>query len=257
MENPLELLLVKFPEIEIMYSTSLYQLVREGGNGRVTGVIATNSEGDYLGIDAAKGVILCTGGYCGDQEMLEELNPEVASSITQNVGTPNNTGDGIKAAVWAGAAKDATPNAMIFDRGAVLPGETGGAPYSMLAWGPGFVFGSQPFLIVNTRGERFVNESIPYDYKAHAAWNQPGKVWIELWDSSWREDVERFHTIGCSRIVDAGNGAANGIFNAEGHQAYIESMLEEGACVEADSIEELAEAMGLPAETLAKNSRAL
>ena len=37
--------------------------------------------------------------------------------------SPTNTGDGIKAALWVGAAMDPTHAMMVFDRGVVLPGK--------------------------------------------------------------------------------------------------------------------------------------
>ena len=38
--------------------------------------------------------------------------------------------------------------------------------------------GSQPFLQVNAKGERFANESLPYDYDLHQAACQPGTVMV-------------------------------------------------------------------------------
>lgn len=241
-----------FPQVQLMYQTPMKYLIREeGDSGRVTGVVA-ESEAGPIEITANKGVILCTGGYCGNQEMLEEINPEAADGIVQMLGMPQNTGDGIRAGVWAGAAKDPWPTAMIFDRGVTLPGETGGTPYSSIGYGPGFVFGSQPFLIVNRKGERFVNESLPYDYKTHAAWQQDGKVWIEIWDANWKGDVNRFNTIGCSRIAPAGNDALGGIFPIPAHEEYMAKMEEAGALVRADSIGELAQKIGIPEATLSE-----
>ncbi len=36
-----------------------------------------------------------------------------------------------------------------------------------------FWFGEQPFLKINLLGKRFCNESGPYDYMLHSAWQQP------------------------------------------------------------------------------------
>ncbi|MFR3092789.1 MAG: hypothetical protein ACLTMP_14555 [Eggerthella lenta] len=54
--------------------------------------------------------------------------------------------------------------------------------------------GTQPFLKVNLRGERFALESADYDYLPHAAAQQPGGVYISVWDGNFGDDVQRFHT---------------------------------------------------------------
>lgn len=40
-----------------------------------------------------------------------------------------------------------------------------------------------------------------YDYAWDAALMEPGKVWWQVSDNNWKEDVSRFHTTICSRIV--------------------------------------------------------
>jgi len=247
--NYLSLLLSKFPQINTLFETSLHSLIRE--NDRVSGAIVEDYMGNFIRINAKKGVILCAGGYCGNMEMLMERDPEMASGITQNVGHMPNVGEGICAGLMVGAAMDAHPSYMIFDRGGVMPGMSGGKPEESVSWGPGYVFGSQPFMMVNKEGKRFVNESLPYDFKAHAAWQQPGDVWVQIWDSNWKEDVKRFNTVGCSRIEPSGCGAAvDGIFGYGATENYLNSMMECGALIKADTLEELAEGLMLPAETL-------
>ena len=108
-------------------------------------------------------------------------------------------------ALWAGAVKDITSATMIFDRGLVAPGTTAGYTEESVKAGnpqwPGngqFNPGTQPFLKVNLRGERFALESADYDYLPHAAAQQPGGVYISVWDGNFGDDVQRFHTLGCS-----------------------------------------------------------
>ncbi len=189
--------------VSIDFNTSLVKLEKTGN--KVTGVIAQNTEtGKYIRINAAKGVLIATGGYPFNPQMMEALDPVGTAVVTSNVAWPTDTGDGIKAGVWAGAAmqKEAAP--MLFDRGIVAPGINAG--YMTTSTGdkvfPGtegqFNLGTQPFLKVNRRGERFTNESGTYDQMSYSAFNQPGGVYASIFDSSMPEDVKRFHTIGCS-----------------------------------------------------------
>ena len=138
---------------------------------------------------------------------------------------------------------------MLFDRGIVAPGVDGGYVDSENAFGgkafPGKIKqynpGTQPFLKVNRNGERFANESCPYNDIVYAAAHQPGRVYAQICDANILEDVKRFHTIGCSaQTRNAG-------------EDYIKKQMEnaetEGCFFKADTIEELADKLGLPKET--------
>ncbi len=228
--------------VDIRYETPLMQLDREK-NGRVTGAIAQNTKGEYIRFKASKGVILCTGGYARDAKMVEELCPE-ALATSLSVCPPTNTGDGIKAALWAGAAMDPVHAMMVFDRGLVIEGKKVGPP-----WEGGYLqLGSQPFLRVNLRGERFVNEDLPYDYAWDAALMEPGKVWWEVWDGKWKEDVARFHTTVCARIIPDPEAPPRGGLALQ--EIEINKLVKMGLVKKADTIEGLAQQMKVPAENL-------
>ena len=109
---------------EISYKHELVKLVTED-SGKVTGAIFKTDNG-YTQINAKKGVLLTTGGYSANPAMLSSLSPITTASVTALGYNQNNTGDGIKAALWAGAVKDITSATMIFDRGLVAPGTTAG-----------------------------------------------------------------------------------------------------------------------------------
>ena len=87
----------------------------------------------------------------------------------------------------------------MFDRACVKPDEVGGYGNGSGGW---FWMGSQPFLKVNLKGERFMSESVPYDYVLQAALSQPDHTWCTVWDSNLVEDIYRFKTQGCSRYFE-------------------------------------------------------
>lgn len=232
----------------IAFGCTLAKLVREEG-GRVTGAMFETADG-YLRVDARKGILLATGGYAANREMLEALSPAVLESCTGTDGVPSCTGDGIKAGMWAGARMDAESAPMIFDRGAVLPGVDCGfsgegkdADFPSVC--PENVLGSLPFLKVNRRGKRFFNESAPYDWCANASANQPGGVWCSVFDGGAAADAARFQVVGCAKIASqlvqsVPPEDAVGVFPG-GAQ-----LLEQGAFFKADTLEELAELLELP-----------
>ena len=238
---------------EISYKHELVKLVTDD-SGRVTGAIF-KTDGGYTQINARKGVLLATGGYSANPAMLSALSPITTASVTALGYNQNNTGDGIKAALWAGAVKDITSATMIFDRGLVAPGTTAGYTQESIEAGnpqwPGngqFNPGTQPFLKVNLRGERFTLESADYDYLPHAAAQQPGGVYVSVWDGKFGDDVQRFHTLGCSA------GTRNGVLafkNEDGSydlDGYFEKELADGRLQKADTLEELADKLGFDAE---------
>ena len=180
---------------DIRYSTPAVQLVRPDNTGRVTGVIAQNADGEYLQFNATKGVIVCTGGYAQDIEMLQAYCPRALYAALDQPMTQGVTGDGIKMGMWIGAGIDDLPHApMNFDVG--LPTDGVGYPWTGDRGMEGFSILRQAWLRVNLYGERFVNEDQPYQYNLNAVAQQPGKMWWGVWDSNWREHVKAMHTTG-------------------------------------------------------------
>ena len=232
----------------IDFKTSLAKLEKDA-DGRVTGIIAQSTEDDhFIRYNANKGVLLACGGFPGNPYMMEQLDPLGTSVTTACSYSPSDKGYGIRAAVWAGANLDKEAAPMLFDRGIVAPGVDAGYVESENSFGgkafPGEIKqynpGTQPFLKVNRNGERFANESSPYNDIVYAAAHQPGRVYAQICDANILEDVKRFHTIGCSaQTRNAG---------AEYIQKQMDSAEEKGCFFKADTIEELADKLGFTGE---------
>ncbi len=124
--------------VEIFYNTEAKQLV--GDAAGVTGVIAEGPDG-IVQFNASKGVILATGDYQNDDDMMAYYLPDLANLGRKQM---NKTGDGHKMAVWAGGAiEDITHTKMLHD--------FDGGPGSMA---------DMPFLAVKTDGTRFCDETL-------------------------------------------------------------------------------------------------
>lgn len=233
--------------VEIRYETPMVRLVHEEG-GPVTGVVAQNPDGDYIQVNARKGVLLATGGYATNDDMLKALVPGPLHQCVKKEVTPSQMGDGIKAALWAGAAMDEDGTIMSFERGLVPfgPEFDGPDPDSPIWW-----VGSQPFLRVTLKGERFSDESTPYDFSNYAIRNRHGNTWAQIFDANWEDQVAQFRTVGCSRIVDPGTmpGWTPSIPMAA-NEGMLASYVEGGLIQQADTIAELAEKCGMDPEVL-------
>lgn len=234
---------------QIAYKHELAKLVTDE-TGKVTGAIFKTDNG-YTQINAKKGVLLTTGGYSANPAMLSALSPITTASVTALGYNQNNDGMGIKAALWAGAVKDITSATMIFDRGLVAPGTTAGYTQESIEAGkPQFPSngqfnpGTQPFLKVNLKGKRFALESADYDYLPHAAAQQPGGVYISVWDGNFGEDVQRFHTLGCSAGTRMGVQRVKREDGTYDLEKYFEKELADGRLQMADTLEGLADKLG-------------
>ena len=241
-----ELLLQYIQELgyDVDFKTSLAKL-EKNSEGRITGIIAQSTEDDhFIRYNANKGVLLACGGFPGNPYMMEQLDPLGTSVTTACSYSPADKGYGIRAAVWAGANLDKEAAPMLFDRGVVAPGVDGGYVDSDTAFGgkafPGKIRqynpGTQPFLKVNRNGERFANESCPYNDIVYAAAHQPGRVYAQICDANILEDAKRFHTIGCS--AQTRNGGEKYI------QGKMDEAIEAGALFKCDTLDDLADKMG-------------
>ena len=152
---------VAYPNMELRFSTPGVQLVAEGG--RVTGVIAKDAQG-YFKVEAAKGVILATGGYDCNPEMMEAwTRPE--DYVTSSWWNPGwgTTGDGHMMGLAIGAQMDPVPQPVMNFRW--------GNPDSFMdarTWNA-IYFG----ILVNGRSERFVREDLPFQSVSNAQNAQP------------------------------------------------------------------------------------
>ena len=151
---------------EFHYNTKMVKL--EKGKGRITGLIAQNGDGQYVRYVTTKGVVIATGGYCRNYEMLEALQPWNLRVLGGNKSMPGAMGDGIKACLWVGAKMDETHSMAQFDRSALRPDQEPGIEAMKKSDMGTFWPGSQPWLKVNADGERFFNESGTYEGILHA-----------------------------------------------------------------------------------------
>lgn len=231
----------------IKFNHELILLEKDDSGAVVAGIF--NTEDGLIRINAAKGILLATGGYGANPLMVQALNPITPEATTMNTAMPNCTGDGIRIGLHAGASMDTAPATMIFDRGITSAGvnagyigtgseaafpESGGAT-------DGMVVGSLALMKVNRHGKRFMNESAPYDWCAFAATKQPGGVWAAVFDSSLATEAASLNATGCAKT-------AVSLLSMGPVEKVFEQHIQSGKLVVADSIGELAGKLGLPTD---------
>jgi fumarate reductase flavoprotein subunit len=226
-------------------SNKIYRSVRaeqleKDENGRVVSFIAKSEEdGKYRRYIGKKGVIIAAGDIEGDPEMLEAFCP-LALKPTNARYWPkgNNTGDGHKMAYWAGAALD-NPSWALSMHGR-RDEET--SYYSFY------------FLFVNSRGKRFMNEDTWTQAKSMRVLTQPGgDIAYTIMDAKWLEEFgERFEITGGQGVMPLNIANWGDKWSPDcGLKQSVEQMIDKGKCAwKADTLEELSEKMGVPADSL-------
>ncbi|GAA2687839.1 3-oxosteroid 1-dehydrogenase [Actinoplanes palleronii] len=152
--------------------------LQQDATGRITGVVVTR-DGVATVITATRGVLVATGGFERNLAMRLTYQRQPIG-VDWTVGARENTGDGIRAGLGAGAATDFLDDSW-WGPAIPLPGE----PYFCLA--ERTLPGS---LIVNSAGKRFVNEAAPYSDVVHVMYDKNGVVpdipsWL-IFDQNYR-----------------------------------------------------------------------
>ncbi len=135
--------------IDVHYATPARSLVQEGAERAVTGVLAETAEGDTLRVRARRGVVLATGGFEANADMVRDY---LRFPQTLTWGSPYNTGDGHKMAQKAGADLWHMDNMMSIE-GFAVPGYRSGF-FARFSFRKGFIF-------VDADGRRCVDEQPP------------------------------------------------------------------------------------------------
>lgn len=235
--------------VEWKLSTALVKLLQDD-SGKVTGIIAQDqNDKHYIQINASKGVIMCTGGYATNTDMMKALQPQTLEmKINCPIGSTAD-GSGIKAMMWAGADLDPTHASMMFNRASCLPTETAGYQTT----GKWYWFGEQPFLKVNLKGKRFCNESGPYEFMLHSMYMQPQHTYCDIFDANAKQYAEQFDEVGCCRLFPFPNGAPSNMGIDYVWDQLMTDFIDEGYLQQADTLEELAEKLNIPADTFVES----
>lgn len=223
-------------EVSPFYGYFAEKLIKE--DGRITGVYARNSEtGKYLKATATKGVILASGDYGSNSDLLDYYCPEVnengVNSMWMNMdveGNPTNTGDGLKLGAWAGVKIQQSHAPMIHHMGGAM--------------------GITPFLLLNINGDRFTNEDVPGQQLENQIELTPQHTAYQIFDAGWPEQVEYMpagHGVVC--YYDESKPKNNETDRAYKCRQDVEDAVEAGRLITADTIEELLDQLDIDKES--------
>jgi fumarate reductase flavoprotein subunit len=203
--------------------------------GRVKGVRAEGEEGE-IEIEA-KSVIIATGGYASNKELLKRYCPEHMEMVEES-GVPGMDGDGLIMAMELGADTVGLGNLHM----------VGPAPFPH-SWTIEAVAGEPYCIWVNKKGERFIDETITFNvFEAiNAILRQKGRICFAIIDNNMKEDIAEHGFIrGCGELfVPRGK-------KMEGLDKELSKHIEKGGAFKSESLEEISEWIGAPRDALRK-----
>lgn len=213
------------------------QLVRDDdGQGRVSAVIARDLKDDGLiKFAGKKAIVLATGDFSADKEMMAKYCPSMLGLIADDAGEDYDIGlytkglykgDGHKMGLWVGAAwQRNVPN----------------CPMVNVAQGTGaHAFCGHCGLLLNVRGERFSNELALHSFSGRAILNQPEGKAYAIWGTNYAEENGPWYIDGL--CTDAPLTASEML-------ASWDVDADDGYFLKCDTLEEMVDALGLPADT--------
>lgn len=216
--------LLKYAEkegAEFLYDTAVVGLIlKDEVTKEVTGVVA-ETDGILLYFKARRGVVLATASIDHNLELAKDLSPQHYEDVKRHLcwSVQTDRGDGIQMGMAIGAAVTGFGGTIDFDA------RTGNGTDDRLP--------TIPSIFVNGQGLRFVNEDATYAYGFRAIFNEEKKLGKPTYQIFGQDSIT----------------APASPWNEESLAKDVES----GLVKKADSLEELAGLLGLPAENLVKS----
>lgn len=216
---------------EFFYSTPAVQLITD--NESVVGVVGKTNEGNYIRFNAAKAVILATGDYQNNDTMVEKYSPDLVNFARKQI---NKTGDGHIMSMMIGAQMCGVNHSHQMHDGDTGP------------------MRNEPFLAVDLQGERFMNEEI-----GMSNWNMglrnnpyPAGEFCHIFDSNYQDYVEEWGGKPASEKEILAHVPGSGVSAEEGglSDGRMDGLI---ATYQADTLEELAKKLDIPASALTKS----
>lgn len=186
-------------------------------DGSVSGCVAERADGSTITVNA-KTVIIATGGYAASSDLVYKYsNGTITTKLTSCAAT--STGDGLALAEQAGGSLINLDQIQVHPLGDPID-DCGCVSEFVGNW-----LSATEYMFVNKEGKRFVNEdNTRYAISMAELQQTDGQMWL---------------------IVDS-----SAIAGDDTRSDLIDSLLADGHSFKADTLDELAEKIGVPADTL-------
>jgi fumarate reductase flavoprotein subunit len=214
----------------VMHYNTTARVLTQDNSGRVTGLIASNRQGENVHYVANKGVIMCSGSYGGNDEMMEHFAPPFLAKFAKRYGWYNARVTDKSPITTTEKMDDGIGHKMLCWAGAVME-EIDPSYQSWFSTG----YNWWPYLAVDVNGKRFQNESVSWLAHTHLLAELPEGT-NYYWQIRPTNDFEMPITLPFNAKLDDWHEKVKQI--SEWH--------------EADTIEELATLIGVDPDALAQ-----
>ena len=219
--------------VRVAFETPARQLIQDK-DGKIVGLYAENANG-YVKINAPMGVVLATGDIGGDEEMCRAYAPDaLRTQASQYVPVGCNTGDGHKMGLWVGAAMAEE----------VFP---------LMMHPQHFAWMNMAFLFVNQNGKRFMNEDSYIQGRATQFMRQPDGVAYSIFGSDYPQRIKEACQYGGGILWGNAGQLYGKPWDEHMHEREVEKAINTGVGWKADTLEELAECIGVPVDTFVQS----
>lgn len=246
---------------QILFDTAGKSLITNK-QGEIVGINAIKTDGTKLAI-SAKSVVLATGGFAGNAEMMAKYFGKKAPLGA----IASATGDGLQMAWKAGAAEyGANVGQFFFFSG-------GKESDNMKTAGDVWNLGAMPLLWVNKSGERFVNEEAIFEFAAagNVLYEQPDAMAWVVFDQGtidkikqkgfssiadiygkWRNNPQSYYEFNEPVDTVALNKFSDSPYDLT---PFLEEGVKTGEVVKADSFAELGQKSGMDKQTFESTAK--
>ncbi|MBR2836562.1 MAG: FAD-binding protein [Coriobacteriales bacterium] len=234
---------------QFLLSTEAEALIM--ADGAVKGVMCTAEDDSTIYVKANKGVLIATNGIQANRAMLAKYAPD-ALRCKVNVAGGFTDGKGIRMGFGAGAEFGG------YDQFGVFDGGLDSMPWESLLYAPVIQVCRQPWLGIDVHGDRYSYGTTGlsgFTAQGKLLKGLPGNHGYVIFDDDWYERSLGFDQQMCRMPLDPA------VFGDElyrvpeiywDYKGGVETAMEEGLIESADTIEELAEKLGLDPEVLVK-----
>ncbi len=223
------------------------EYLEKDDSGRVVSVVAQKLDeegqgtGEYVRYVGNKGIVMATGDFSQNREMMEKYCPWVVENgmlteypVNYDAGFQFGgimPGDGQKMGLWAGAAWQKSPNACLIDS---LDG-----PYHK-------EIGNVDTINLNKHGKRFMNEDVLCSYSAIACLQQTDHEVFYVWPVEYADKYEEWNNFGAT-VPSPDDGVqypSYCTFTPDEMKETWASNAENGTYVSGSTVQEVLEALG-------------
>ena len=203
----------------------------EKDHDRVTAVVAKGPDGSYQRFEGTKAVVLCTGDFGANPEMMADLTEfdfDTYPDQLDYVNVSTGVGTGHQMGLWAGGKM-----------------QFGTQPLMLLPMTYPYFY-----LRVNKLGQRYCNEDCDSVNMCINQMQQPAGTSWAIFDEKWRTEIPASLKVSGGMSWDQDFRELGTPWSEEVEEAFLTYEKDAGQLVVADTLEELAEACGLPLDEL-------